>query len=129
MSVAAVSVGSNACSNEIDFYFGQPSNTATIINPGIAVGSGTVSTNAGTFQMSHLNVRCGTTTTNSTTISWNGSTPISASTTYFNGQPAKVTCYLSFCGKCIAGYQPVTGGPTVNQCNKSYNNVSMTINY
>jgi hypothetical protein len=124
-SVAAVKVGATACSNEIDFYFGNPPAAATITK--LEVGGGTVGTNVGLFQMDYLKVRCGASTNNSTTMAWAGTTSISASTTYFNGQAAKTTCWLSFCGTCTGGYY--VAGKYVDECNKSYTNISMTIYY
>jgi len=127
MSVAAVPVGSFACSNEIDYYFGNPPATATINK--LEASGGALASNAGAFTMSYLRVRCGTSMTYAT-MPWGGSTTINPSTTYttgLNGQAAKTTCYLSFCGTCVGGYY--VGTTYVPMCNKSYSNVGLTVHY
>jgi len=96
IGVAAVQVGTTACSNEIDFVFTTPPANAIITK--MEVGTGTVSSNAGAFTMDYMKVRCTNPPppNNYTTIPWGGSGGQTLSTTFFNGQPARITCYLSF---------------------------------
>jgi hypothetical protein len=124
MSVAGVSVGSRTCSIEINYLFTTPPTNAT--NTSYVFNLGTISTNNGTFPIDSLRIRCNyPSAPKDTKISWTGSG--SLTTTYFSGQPARIECYVSFCGKCTAGY--TVAGTTVNQCNKSYTNTNLTNNY
>jgi hypothetical protein len=126
MGVAAVPVGSRACSNEINYLFTSPPTNATITS--LAFSLGTPSTNVGSFTIDTLKIRCNPPPNpNETKIPWNGTSPNPITTTYFNGQPARNECYVSFCGKCIAGY--MVAGQMVNQCNKGYTSTSLTVNY
>jgi len=122
IGVAAVPVSSSAWSNELAYYFGNPSTTAVIVSPGLAYSLGTVSTNQGAFTIDSLRIRCGS---KEVIKSWNGSGTLTIAD--FNGQPAKTTCYVAFYGKCSAGY--TVAGQYVAQCNKSYINSNMAVNY
>jgi len=124
IGVAGVPVGQRICSNELAYYFGTVPTNATVTSHAYSLG--TISANTGTFTIDTLKIRCNyPTPPNETKIPWIGSGTLT--TTFFSGQPAKTTCYVAFCGKCISGYS-VAGQP-VNQCNKSYTNSNMTVYY
>ena len=126
IGVAAVPVGVRACSSPlIEYYFGQPPTNATITK--IEYNLGAISVNKGAFTIDSLRIECNPPPppNNVVTLPWNGTGTLT--TTYFNGQPAKTTCKVSFCGKCTAGY--MEAGQMVNMCNKSYSNSNMTITY
>jgi hypothetical protein len=122
IGVAGVPVSSTAryCSNELSYLFTTPPTNATITS--LVYSLGTVSANSGTFVIDSLRVGCNSVYV---TKGWNGNGTLTINN--FSGQPAKTTCKVSFCGKCIAGY--VVAGQTVNQCNKSFTNSNLTNNY
>jgi len=127
MGVAGIPVGTTACSNKVFFNFTTPPTNATITK--MEVGTGTLTTNKGAFTTDYLQIECNypQPPNNVTKINWGGAASTTLSTQYFNGQPARIQCYVSFCGKCVGGY--MEAGQMVNMCNKSYTNVNMTVYY